>query len=286
MSGPKKRKGGIGDPALQSILLVDNGSLRPEATRQLRRIAAAFGRRIGRKVEPVSLLHSNQVPAKALGGRKAEILEDAVLRRLRRGAREFVIVPLFIGRSRALTEFIPDLIRRWRRHSAEMKMRVAAPLADRSDHRLARILERQVRARLTRSFLRGERARIAVVDHGSAVRAVTQARDRIAAELRKRLGPKVAAVKGCSMERVSGQRADAGLLLEELLSVPPWNAGPLVVAQLFLLPGRHAGPSGDVANISRRAEEKSRRLRIVRTGLLGDDPALVEILADRFRATR
>ncbi len=271
------------------MLLVDNGSLQPAATRGLRKIAAALGRRLGQKVEAVSLLHSNKVPAKKLGGQKAEILKQAVLHRLHGGARAFVIVPLFFGRSRALTEFIPDMIRRWRPHATEMKMqvRVAAPLAATGDDRLARILETQVRAKLTRGFLRGHRARVALVDHGSPVKAVTQVRNRLAAQLRQRLGAAVAGVAACSMERRPGAAyAFNEPLLETLLATPPWNTGPVIVAQLFLLPGRHAGPGGDVERICRRAREKSPGLRTVRTRLLGEDPALTAILADRARRDR
>jgi sirohydrochlorin ferrochelatase len=269
------------------VLLVDNGSLAPAATRQLRKIASALGRRLKRKVEPVSLLHSDKVPAEKLGGQKAEILAPAVADRLRAGVRKFVIVPLFFGRSRALTEFIPELIGQWRKDFPEMSVRVAEPLAARGDDRLARILETQVRAKLTRAFLRGQRARVALVDHGSPVKAVTQVRNRLAAQLRRRLGPDVAGVTACSMER----RPDAAYdfnepLLETLLARPPWNSGPVMVAQLFLLPGRHAGPGGDVEGICRRAREKSPGLRTVRTKLVGEDPALIRILADRFLAAK
>ena len=276
-----------GKPDRVRVLLVDNGSLQPAATRQLRRVAAALGRRLGRRVEPVSLLHSNKVPAKKLGGRKAEILKYAVLHRLHRGAREFVVVPLFIGRSRALTEFIPDLIERWRAHSAEMKVRVAAPLAARGDDRLARLLADQVRAKLTPALRRHGPVRVALVDHGSPVPAVTQVRDRVARALRSRLGSRVAAVAPCSMERRPGAaQAFNEPLLENLLATPLWNSGPVIVAQLFLLPGRHAGPGGDIAAIIRRVRAKHPQLRAVRTKLLGTHPGLVAILADRFLATR
>ena len=286
MRGSKKRQGGVSDPALQ-VLLVDNGSLRPAATRQLRRIASALGKRLGTKVEPVSLLHSNQVPARELGGRKAEILKPAVLRRLRRGAQEFVIVPLFFGRSRALTEFIPELIAQWRRHASEIKVRVAAPLAAQGDDRLVRMLADEVRASLKPGFLRGQHARVALVDHGSPVQAVTRVRNRLAVQLWRRLGAKVAGVAPCSMERRPGAAyAFNGPLLESLLATPPWNSGPVIVAQLFLLPGRHAGPGGDVERICRRARKKFPGLRTRRTGLIGSHQGLIEILADRYRAAR
>lgn len=269
------------------VLLVDNGSLQPAATRQLRKIAAALGRRLGKKVTPVSLLHSDQVPAKKLGGRKAEILRSAVEQRLHRGGREFVIVPLFFGRSRALTEFIPELINQWRLQEPKLKVRLAAPLAVGGDDRLARILETQVRAKLTPGFLRGQRARVALVDHGSPVKIVTQVRNRLATQLRRRLGPSVAGVAPCSMERRPGADYEFNEpLLETLLATPPWNTGPVIVAQLFLLPGRHAGPGGDIERICRQARGKSPGLRTVRTKLVGEDPALEAILTDRFLATK
>jgi sirohydrochlorin ferrochelatase len=73
-------------------------------------------------------------------------------------------------------------------------------------------------------------------------------------------------------------------LLATLLATPPWSSGPVIVAQLFLLPGRHAGPGGDVERICQRARKNFPSLRTRRTRLLGGHPALVEILADRFGA--
>jgi len=267
------------------VLLVDNGSRQPAATRQLRRVAAALGRRIGRRVEPVSLLHSSAVPARQLNGRAAEILEPAIRRRMAAGARDFVIVPLFIGRSRALTEYLPERMAEWKCEHPGLCVRVAAPLAARGDDRLARLLEDQVRAKLRPAFLRRGSVRVALVDHGSPVRAVTQVRNRIAAQLRRRLGSRVAAVAACSMERRPGAaQAFNEPLLNNLLAVPPWNSGPVIVAQLFLLPGRHAGPGGDIAAIIQRVRGKNPKLRAVRTKLLGDQPGLIPILADRYRS--
>jgi len=268
----------------RSVLLVDNGSLQPAATKQLRRIAVALGRRLGRRVEPVSLLHADKVPARQLGGRAAEILETAVPSRLAAGVRDLVIVPLFFGRSRALTRLIPTQIAQWERGCPGLRVRLAAPLAARGDPRLAQLLADQVRAKLTPAFLRGATARVALVDHGSPVRAVTQVRNRLAAQLRRQLGARVAAVAPCSMERRPGAAyAFNEPLLEDLLATPPWNSGPVIVAQLFLLPGRHAGPGGDIEAICRSARQQSPRLRTRRTRLLGGQAGLVEILADRFR---
>ena len=268
-----------------NVLLVDNGSLQPAATKQLRRLAAALGRRLGRRVEPVSLLHASAVPAHQLNGRTAEILEAAVQRRAAAGMRDLVIVPLFVGPSRAVTEHIPAQAMHWKRAHPGLRVRLAAPLAARGESRLARMLAKEVRAKLTEAFLRGAAARVALVDHGSPVRAVTQVRNRLAVQLRRQLGARVAAVAPCSMERRPGAAyAFNEPLLKTLLATPRWNSGPVIVAQLFLLPGRHAGPGGDIEAICRGARQQSPRLRTRRTRLLGGHAGLVEILADRFRA--
>jgi hypothetical protein len=87
------------------------------------------------------------------------------------------------------------------------------------------------------------------------------------------------------MERREGSAYDfCEPLLARLLGQPRWNTGEVTVAMQFLLPGRHAGPAGDVATICREAETTSSgALRTTMTGLVGEHPLLVDILADRWR---
>lgn len=269
-----------------NILLVDNGSLEPAAILRHRALAAALGARLGRPVAPVSVLHSDRVPAAQIGGRGAEVLESALRQRLAAGETSFVVLPLFVGPSRALSEFIPLTGDALRREFPSLRLRVAAPLHAPHDDRLARILEAQVLATLAEARVEGAGARVAVVDHGSPARAVGLARDQITVQLAARLGGRVAAVAPCSMERRPGADYDFNEpLLANLLASPPWNDGHVLVAQLFLLPGRHAGPGGDIAGICQAAEKASGgRLRTVRAGLLAEHPLLLDILADRFAA--
>lgn len=269
-----------------SVLLVDNGSLEPAAILQHRALADALGARLGRSVAPVSVLHSDRVPVERIGGRAAEVLESALRRRLAAGEADFVVLPLFVGPSRALTEFVPLTVETLRREYPSLRLRVAAPLHAPDDDRLARILAAQVRAARREAGTAASGVRVAVVDHGSPVRAVTAVRDRIAGQVAERLGDQVAAVAPCSMERRPGAEYDFNEpLLAGLLARPGWNTGTVIVAQLFLLPGRHAGPGGDIARICQEAERASGgRLRTVRGGLLGDDLLLLDVLADRARA--
>lgn len=264
-------------------LLVDNGSLEPAATLALRGLAAKLSSRLGQPVEPVSLLHSSGIDPEKIGGRPAEILFPALEKRLAAGQSEFVIVPLFFGPSRALTVYLPENLTRLREKFPSLRVRLAPPLHAAGDERLADILVDNVRVEVDAKS--SEPVRVALVDHGSPVAAVTAVRNALATQLAGLLGSRVAAVAPCSMERRPETAYDfTAPLLAELLAAPPWSAGRVVVAMQFLLPGRHAGPTGDVATICQRAESTHPLLRTQMTGLVGNHSLLVEILADRWRA--
>jgi sirohydrochlorin ferrochelatase len=270
-------------------LLVDNGSLEPAATLGLRTLAARLGERLGQKVEPVSLLHSSAVPAEKLAGIPAEILEPALGRRLAAGQTEFIIVPLFFGPSGALTDYLPARLAHIRTQHPTLSARVAAPLYAAGDDRLARILADQVRQQIAAepsraSSLPHQGIRVALVDHGSPARAVTEVRNELACQLSGQLGPTYQ-VAPASMERRESAAYDfCEPLLAKLLRSPDWNHGEVIVAMQFLLPGRHAGPHGDVAEICRDAEAASAgALRTTMTDLVATHPLLVEILADRWQ---
>lgn len=278
--------GSGGSPSLQSmsqpsILLVDNGSLEPAATLGLRALAAALSVRTGRVVEPVSLLHSGAVPAGALGGIPAEILEPALERRLAAGLREFVIVPLFLGPSGAITDYLPRRLARLKARWPDLSVRVGPPVAgaDGCDPRLLDLLEEGIRAALPADAPPA----VALVDHGSPARAVTALRDLVAGELHRRLGSTVQVVRAASMERRPGpEYAFADPLLENLLDERGFSAGAVIVAMFFLLPGRHAGPEGDVAQICAAARTRHPDLCPVMTPTLGTNPGLIAILASRL----
>lgn len=258
---------------------MDNGSLEPAAALALRALAVKLGERIGVPVEPVSLLHSSAVPAEKLHGTPAEILEPALERRLAAGQNEFLVVPLFFGPSGALTEYLPARLAHLRSRHPELRFKIADPLFQSGDDRLARILADQVRAA-------GSPARrVALVDHGSPAQAVVAVRNRLAQQLGLLLGSDFT-VTPSSMERRTGAIYDfCEPLLATLLRQPGWNSGHVTVAMQFLLPGRHARPGGDVATLCHEAGLASGgALRTKMSGLVGEHPLLVDILADRWKA--
>ena len=90
-----------------------------------------------------------------------------------------------------------------------------------------------------------------------------------------------------SMERRPGAEYDFNEpLLETLLDQPEWRSGDIVVARQFLLPGRHAGPGGDIERICLEAERRNPGLRLHLTAPLAGHPLLESILAERCLAYR
>jgi len=270
-------------PENPTVLLVDNGSLQPAATLNLRRLAAALSAKIGEPVAPVSLLHSSAIEPAALDGLAAEILEPAVRQRYATGVRTFLIVPLFFGPSAALTDYIPQRAKALAETLPGLTVTLATPVVDPQtpdDGRLCAILAAHVRT--CASAHRLARPWVILVDHGSPQAAVAAVRDLVGRQLARALGRDAEIVVAASMERREGTAYDFNepLLARALSDV----AGEGIVVPLFFSPGRHAGPGGDIEEICAEAERARPGLRVHLTRLVGEHPLLVAILADRARA--
>lgn len=260
-----------------AVLLVDNGSTRAQATISLRRIAAQLGAASGRTVYPVSLKHADRVPAAALGGQPAEVFTPFLRRQLKAGQRHFVVVPQFFGGSRALTSFIPEQTALLRAELGALQIDQAAELCPlpQGEPLLADILADHVRQ------CAAQPARVILVDHGSPIPQVTAVREWLASALTARL-PAAVEVDQAVMERREGRVYDFnGQLLEERLQ---GARGEIVLAMLFISPGRHAGEGGDIAEICAAAERTNRGLKVTPSPLVGEHPKLVEILQQRLEA--
>lgn len=272
-------------PAPEACFLFDNGSLRPAPTRGLRAVAERLERKIGCPVKPVSLLHSNAVPAALLGGCSAELLEAALGTALAGGMQTAVLVPLFFGPSAALTEYLPDRMRRLAAAYPEASVRLArcvVQIADSNDWRIARILASRIVAACG-SNPPEKRWQVVLVDHGSPQPAVTEVRNHLARQVAKLLGDRVGGVHAASMERRPGaEYAFNDPLLADRLRQAPCNEGKVIVARQFFFPGRHGGPGGDIEEICEAASRESRSLDVVLTEPVGEDDLLVDVLADRF----
>lgn len=268
------------------ILLVDNGSTRPDATLNLRRLAAALSERLGLEVQPVSLQHADRIPAEKLDGMPAAILKPYLDERLAAGTRRFIVLPLFFGISRALTRFVPGVVGELQQTHGQFDLQVADVLIPlpKGEPRMAQLLWHNIRAAADRHHVQPKH--VIVVDHGSPLPEVTAARQTTADQLR-RLCPGGCRVDEAVMERRDGAEYDFnGLLLADQLDhcATQQPATSILIALLFVSPGRHAGSDGDIESICDNAMRRHPDLWVFTTELVGDHPLLLDILADRLHA--
>jgi sirohydrochlorin ferrochelatase len=280
-------------------ILLDNGSLRAASVVSLRDIAARVSARAGCRVVATSARISDRIPAGEVAkeaaaaaggdGAPADVLATAVARLWGEGYTHFLILPAFLGPSDTLSQFVPEVMAAARAAGrAGLSYSVAGHMVQGggSDTRVARAVADRVRALMAVEGLGGSPPAVAVCDHGSPSPAVTAVRDHIAAQVRAELAP--LAVTACSMERRPDPAYDFNEpTLEHLLRAPGYSSGTVVVAMLFISPGKHAGAGGDVATIIAAAEAEAaaegRTLRAIMTPLLGTHEALVDVLVDRLR---
>jgi len=265
--------------------LFDNGSLRAESTLSLRRVATALSERTGLPVQAVSLLHSSNVPAQALGGEPARLLEPALVAHFEAFPDgEAVLLPLFFGPSAALTDYVPARLVSIRARFPHARVRLAPWLVDPTDGDscMAGVLADQVRK--TARERGWNRPKVVLVDHGSPQAAVAAVRDHLGRQVRAALGDEIQALAVASMERREGEEyAFNEPLLATALRTPPFNHGEVVVCLQFLSPGRHAGPGGDIATLCAAAEAEQDGLRTQMTTPITGDSQLIELLAERLQ---
>lgn len=258
--------------AATRILLVDNGSLRPEATLELRRLSAEVAQLLGQPVHPVSVLHSHKIDPALLDGEPAVIFEQAVQQAKTDGIAELIVLPLFIGPSLALSEYLPKVFSE--ANPGAMRLSIREPLFDPGD--LDKLPGMLIDNLKSTGWTKGS-GTVFLCDHGSPIPKVTLCRDTLAAVLRKELGLKEDELIACSMERREGP---AYAFNEPLLADALRQArGDAVILMLFLLPGRHAGPDGDVATIAKANIPAGVRWKL--SPLLGTHPALPALLERR-----
>ncbi|WP_299233530.1 CbiX/SirB N-terminal domain-containing protein [uncultured Halomonas sp.] len=268
------------------ILLVDNGSLRPQATLNLRRLASALARATGESVEAASLLHSHKVPAEQLEGEPAVTLGPLAERLAAEGVTELVIVPFFFGPSQALTRYLPERLAQVQERYPNLGIKVTAPLVDTLsglDLRLARLLADNVREVMApRKMSERQPPKVVLVDHGSPVPEVAAVRNYVAGQLGVVLADEVGCVTYASMERRDGDEYRFNEpLLADLLASKALAGHEVILAMLFLSPGRHAGEGGDIAEICDQAMATSPGLHVATTRLVGEHAGILEILASR-----
>ena len=214
------------------IFLVDNGSVRPEAYKNLCSIAAQVSESIGEKVVPAPLLHADKIPENELGVGRAFLLEELIKEACAGGETSFDVLPLFFGPSGALMDYLPRRLRILNKKHPGLKVRILNPLfisGKNGGEVLTGILQERVQQLVEQHQLK--EYRIAVVDHGSPRKEVTEVRNAVAIQLAHRFEKSGIDVAPASMERRSGAEYDFNEpLLETLLARKPFNNGTTIVA--------------------------------------------------------
>ena len=264
------------------ILLLDNGSVRPQAVFQLRQLAEKLSEVSGYSVAPVSLRHSNRISADDLQGVPAETFTSYLRGELRVESTRFIVLPLFFAMNSALSEYVPEQLKLLKSEFGEVNIQLAEvvyPLPD-GEPSLVAMLHDHVQSNI--DSLSTPDYSVVLVDHGSPSPQVTAVRQHAAQALSKSLDGM--AIDQAVMERRDGKEYDFnGPLLEQYLSEQAASGvKSVIVVLMFFLPGRHAGAEGDIDEICSRAMGESPGFSVRVSPLVGEHEALIELLHSRL----
>ncbi|MCH6254966.1 CbiX/SirB N-terminal domain-containing protein [Puniceicoccaceae bacterium K14] len=275
--------------ASHCVVLLDNGSLRAETTLRLRALAVELSTRLGVEIFPVSARHSNKVSPTELNGVAAEVWEHFVDSKLELGKRHFVILPLFFGSSGLLVDYIPRIFKKSSSDYSDACIEFAPTLVDvdKPDDGLAAIIVSLIRKKLD-TIDESRISQILLIDHGSPLMRVTRCRDIVANQVGEVFKRKGMDVMACSMERRNGEEYSfSDPLLENLLNDDfVKRESEILLARLFLFPGRHASPGGDIDQIIENSEWSKNGGIVHQTELVGQHPDLVSLLEENYYADR
>lgn len=252
------------------VALIDNGSLEPAAHRNLRQVAAALSVCTGTRVHAVSWKYSDRIDPTFLDDTPAWSLNLFLRSFVALGQREFVFVPFFLSRQGAIGSALHEEIKSIQRELGNFEFRFSEGLAERGV--VPTIVAERVRVcRATQGL---NNPLVIVVDHGGPSAASAGLREELAAEIRRELRPDASLVAAASLEGVHPP------LLVDLLRSESFARNEVIVAPLFLSPGRHAGPDGDLAQICQTTHPRSHLAELV-----GTHPLAVDALAAALRTT-
>jgi sirohydrochlorin ferrochelatase len=237
------------------VALIDNGSLEPAAHRNLRAVAATLAERTGTAVHAVSWKHSDHIAPDTLDGTPAWTLGNFVRSMHGLGQREFAFVPFFISPQGAIGSALRGDLEKLQRELGGFDFSFVAGLAERGA--IPAIVAARIRETLAAQKI--ARPPVVLVDHGGPSPASAALRDRLATEVHALLGRKIASLTAASMEGAHPP------LLADVLRTPSLANRDVIVAPLFLSPGRHAGPDGDIAQICATAPARSHLAPLVGT---------------------
>ena len=269
----------------QSIVLLDNGSVRPASILAARELARRVSSKIGKPVSHAACQHSDKVPAAELAGEPCLVWGDFLEREWARGIQRILVLPLFFGPSSAIAIKARRVARQFCERRPGVSCEVARSLVDVSDETddgIAQLISQQVIEKL--DTVSEKRTQCILVDHGSPNPEVGRCRDLVGKQLAESLADRGVNVIASSMERRPGPDYDFNEpLLESVLEeLDSSKIERIVLAYLFLFPGRHAGPGGDIDTICQQSRFSQDGGEIVKCSLVGELSGLEGILTERY----
>ena len=260
------------------VILMDNGSLKAEATLQLRQLATQLSAASGHHIEAVSLRHADRIAPAQLSGRAAQTLHPYLSQQLQAGEKSFIIIPLFFSQSGALTQYLANQIETLLSQFGLFDCTLANviyPLPE-GEPRLVELMLQMLSQTVTRDII--------VLDHGSPDPLVTAVRRHLTKQLSARVSPDRVIEEAVMERRQNAQYDFNGELLETVLQRKAHEGITEIFLLLqFFLPGRHAGSGGDIEQICQRVEAQFPALKIHVSDLVARNPLLLEILLSRLR---
>jgi len=269
------------------VLLVDNGSIRADATKQLRILAKKLSVAAKIKVQPVSLRHADKISAELLDGEAAQVFLSFMDEYLLQGERKFIILPLFFAEGRAVTELISNQLLSFQALYTNFTFQVADvvyPLPN-GEPLLVDMIYDLILKKAEGSPL--SKKNIVLVDHGSPQPRVTEVRKHLAKLVQKKLSTTGALAEAVMERRKGDEYLFNGELLQDWLTRKA-QAGEksVIVCLLFFLAGRHAGKGGDIDEICRKVEDEYPKFKIAVCPLIAEHKELVSILLARLQVAQ
>lgn len=268
-------------------ILVDNGSIRAHAELFTRKLSAKLEIDTGIPVIAASLAHSDRIPNESLNGIPVPIFEALLEQQCqRKELKRIWILPFLLFTEGVIYQKIQCSIQEFSRRYPHIAFELADGLVSLSDpieDGIVGMISDQIQAVIDQHQL--TRPRVILVDHGSPNPESAQAREHVADSLAPVLGNEVERVVSASMERRPGDEYDFNepLLERALAESAAQDCQEIILARLFLQPGRHSGRAGDIEQICQSASERFPSIRIFNLPRIFSQKRLVQLLNRRLR---
>jgi hypothetical protein len=265
----------------QNFFLVDNGSLRPESILYIRDIADDLNKSTGVSIIPSGIMHSHKVDASKLNGMPSVSMDSLFNERNGDAFDSLAIIPLFFGPSLAITDWLQKKLEEWQSLRSNREFVVADCLYRHGDERIAEALTENVVSFISKKDK--SKPFVILVDHGTPLPSVNLVREQLGHIMVKKLDGLISGFSTACMERRPDSKYDFNdpLLGQLLIDVQNHGHKKVILAQLFLAPGRHAGTNGDIAEICEPFVKNG--LDVRRTPVLGKHPLVQQVLSERVQ---